>query len=43
MKPILSIDDFSQGITYDETENTVVGFNDLQNIDLKNINGVAML
>jgi hypothetical protein len=43
MKPIFSIDDFSQGISYDETENTVNGFNDLEQIDLKNINGVAML
>lgn len=43
MKPIFVIDDFSQGISYDETENTVEGFNDLVSIDLKNINGVAML
>jgi hypothetical protein len=37
-KPIFKIEDFSQGISYDETENTLNGFNDLQNIDLKNIN-----
>lgn len=43
MKPIFSIDDFSQWISYDETENTVNGFNDLIQIDLKNINWIAML
>lgn len=34
-KPILTIDDFDTWITYDETESTINGFNDLQNIDLK--------
>lgn len=43
MRPIFSIDDFSRGISYDETENTVNGFNDIVQVDLKTINGVMML
>ena len=42
-KPLFVIKDFSHGITYDETENTLDGFSDVVNIDLKNINGGAVL
>ena len=42
-KPILTIADFQQGITYDETENTQNGFNDLSNIDIKSTLGIAQL
>lgn len=42
-KPLFVIKDFWQGITYDETENTLDGFSDVVNIDLKNINGGAVL
>lgn len=42
-KPILTISDFETGITYDETEAIQNWFNDLVNIDIKTILGVARL
>ena len=41
--PILTIDNFAQGLSYDETEATTSGFNDLVNIDIKSVLGVAQL